>query len=478
MVHWKGDTGVKIALVHYHLRRGGVTSVLYHQAEVLRAAGEEVLIIAGEAPPEDRGFSFALAERLAYYRPEDTGTIPDAAEGLARDLVAAMEHHWGKTADIIHVHNPLILKNILLIPALQFLALRGCTLLLQNHDLAEDFRPDVYAAKWEYPENCHYAVINHRDYSYLRRAGLKEEGLHLIPNEVAPVAAAPGLARTRYLYPVRGIRRKNVGEALLVSLFIPKGRTVAITLPPIGKEGGVYKRWTETAAALGLPVEFDLGLSLSLPELFGSAFCALSTSVKEGFGFSFLEPWTADRALFGRRIDCVCGDFEEAGLRFDALYRDIKIPLVYISPGALRAKMEKAVRGVYESFGAGISARVLRMIDDDLSSGETVDFGRLDEEFQIAVIGIMAKNPAVLRDVASMNPFLRDLADWEPDGELIRSNGEVVRLMYGRERMAKILLDAYRKVLDHQVIQRISKPLLLDLYLEPLHFSLVGLGSG
>jgi hypothetical protein len=469
---------VKIALLHYHLRRGGVTSVLYHQAEVLREAGEEVLIIAGEAPLEDRGFPFARVEMLGYYRPADAGAEPDGAGALARGIVAAMEGHWGRPADIIHVHNPLILKNVLLIPALRALVLQGFTLLLQNHDLAEDFRPDVYAAKWDYPEDCHYAVINHRDYSYLRRAGLREEGLHLLPNEVVPVEAAAGLERKRYLYPVRGIRRKNIGEALLISLFIPRGRTVAITLPPIGKEGGIYRRWTETAAGLGLPVEFDLGLSLSLPELFGSAFCALSTSVKEGFGFSFLEPWTAGRALFGRRIECVCRDFEEAGLRFDTLYRDIRIPQVYISSALLRAKMEKAIRDVYEFFGAGISSRVLKMIDDDLSSGETVDFGRLDEEFQISIIEIMAKNPMVLRDVASVNPFLRDLADWEPNGDIIRSNDEVVRLVYGRERMAGILLDTYRKVLDRRVTQKISKSMLLDLYLEPLYFSLVGLGSG
>jgi hypothetical protein len=49
---------------------------------------------------------------------------------------------------------------------------------------------------------------------------------------VAPVAATAGLERNRYLYPVRAIRRKNIGEALLASLFIPKGRTVAVTLPP------------------------------------------------------------------------------------------------------------------------------------------------------------------------------------------------------------------------------------------------------
>jgi hypothetical protein len=113
--------------------------------------------------------------------------------------------------------------------------MRESRLLLQNHDLAEDFRPEVYTENEEYPANCHYAVINNRDRSFLHRAGLKPEGLHLLPNEVRSISPDPNQARTRYLYPVRAIQRKNIGEALLLSLFIPEGRTVAVTLPHYGK---------------------------------------------------------------------------------------------------------------------------------------------------------------------------------------------------------------------------------------------------
>ncbi|MDL2228680.1 glycosyltransferase, partial [Treponema sp. OttesenSCG-928-L16] len=314
---------MRVALVHYHLRRGGVTSVVHHQAKALSEAGDEVLIITGEANPDRHGIAQAVVGELQYDRlgDEDRESVLWRAEILARKIYAAMEDHWGAAADIVHVHNPLIQKNAALIPALNILNKRGQKLLLQNHDLAEDFRPDMYVGNADYPADCHYGVINSRDFSFLHRAGLKAEGLHLIPNEVVTRHAQDGLPRTRYLYPVRAIRRKNIGEALLLSLFIPEGCTVALTLPPTTeRDEKVYRFWQEFAVEHKLPVEFALGLDSGLPELLGTSLCIISSSVKEGFGFSFLEPWTAGRAVIGRRIEYVCRDFEENGIRFDALY--------------------------------------------------------------------------------------------------------------------------------------------------------------
>ncbi|MEO8206316.1 MAG: hypothetical protein ABI615_09045, partial [Chthoniobacterales bacterium] len=43
---------LRIAIVHYHLRAGGVTRVISHATKALVAAGHEVAIFAGEAPPD------------------------------------------------------------------------------------------------------------------------------------------------------------------------------------------------------------------------------------------------------------------------------------------------------------------------------------------------------------------------------------------------------------------------------------------
>ena len=393
-----------------------------------------------------------------------------------------MEARWGAAADIVHVHNPLIRKNALLIPALKLLA-GGFRLFLQNHDLAEDFRPDVYGGE-EYPENCHYGVINSRDYAYLRQAGLKAEGLHLIPNEVSSMRASPGLERTRYLYPVRAIRRKNIGEALLLSLFIPRGKRVALTLPPPEKDAAPYRRWLALATELGLPVEFELGLRHSLSDLLGGSASALSTSVKEGFGFSFLEPWTAGLPLFGRRIEYVCADFERAGVRFDGLYSSLDTPLEYLSGAetdparALALKMENALRRIYQAFGLEAPEEAVRALAADLSGRETVDFGRLDEALQEALIRRCHRDPRARRRIAGLNPLLETLGRRQEDTGLIEANRRVIAEQYGGERIAGLLLRVYQSVIDHSVIQRISKPALLALYLDPLRLSLVGISDG
>jgi hypothetical protein len=448
---------------------------------------DEVLIITGEnGTAAHSGIPVTVVEALGYdrFRPA-AGEAPEAAaEDLARGLLKAMKDHWGFPADVVHVHNPLIRKNAALIPALNILNRQGIRLLLQNHDLAEDFRPDVYYPG-EYPENCHYAVINSRDYSFLHRAGLKPEGLHLIPNEVAaasvpPAAEVPGAGppeRKRYLYPVRAIRRKNIGEALLLSLFIPQGKTVAITLPPTTqKDEAIYRRWITAAEELKLPVEFEIGAAAPLAEIMTGAVCVITTSVKEGFGFSFLEPWLADRTVIGRRIDYVCRDFEEEGVRFGSLYSDITIPTAYLSPPLVKHKIEHTLITVYKAFGLEVPVYLIKTLGDTLLSRNTVDFGCLDEDLQENIIRTLRSNKAVYQDIGDGNPFLAKLGDLSRDEALIEANKEQIRRAYGRDRIRTLLRETYRSVMTVPVTQRLSKPLLLELYLDPWKIFMVGVG--
>ncbi|MFP3042137.1 glycosyltransferase family 1 protein [Treponema primitia] len=475
---------MRIALIHYHLRRGGVTSVIMNQAQALMEAGEDVLVIAGEGEPSIPGLKRVLVEELRYDRDREIspGTsgeeLTKRAAELADAIVLAAKAHWGQEPDILHVHNPLIQKNSALLRALHILQEREPRLLLQNHDLAEDFRPDVYAKGEEYPINCHYAVINSRDRSFLHRAGLKSEGLHLLPNEVRTINATADLVRNRYLYPVRAIQRKNIGEAIFLSLFIPKGGTVAITLPPTTERDiRIYREWVEFARELGLPVEFELGMNSSLEDAYGSAQGIITTSVKEGFGFSYLEPWTAGRTVIGRRINHVCRDFESSGVQFDSLYSSLNIPMVYISSTILRKKMEQTMMSVYKRFGMDPPRYIIKMMGEDLASRDVMDFSRLDETIQRGIIQLLVSNQRVLRDIADINPFLRDLANWKPDDTVIALNQLRVPESYGREPILKLLRETYRSVLNTPVTHKIVKSILLELYLDPTQLSLVGVGN-
>ncbi len=463
-----------IGLVHYHLLQGGVTSVILQQARMLQKAGHDVLLITGDAPKESIKIPISIVPSLHY---DSFRTTQDSPESLANDIRITMENHWGTVADVLHIHNPLIRKNKLLLPAISLLQEEGIPILLQNHDFAEDFRPDVYIKDHNYPEKCHYGTINHRDFSFLHRAGCKSEGLHLIPNGVISCSITEGIEARRYLYPVRAIRRKNIGEALLLSLFIPKGKTIAITLPPTSqKDIPIYTHWKQVANELQLPVEFEIASHENFANIVGSAYCVITTSVKEGFGFSFIEPWISNKAVFGRKIDYVCQDFEEAGVSFNTLYSSIDIPLVYLSPPILRKKMEQAIISTYQAFQLEVAPYTLKMITDDLFSRDVFDFGRLDEELQTNVLYMLASNAAARQDVLELNPLIAQLENWQPDEQIINQNREVVLQAYGEERVSKILFNTYQKVQNTMVCHSISRSILLDLFLDPLKISLIGIG--
>lgn len=468
-----------IALLHYHLLRGGVSSVLRHQAELLQQAGYQVLIITGEAPAESLDIPVAVLPLLAYDSVRShTDNVEESPEALARGIQDAMQRHWGRLADVLHVHNPLLRKNRLLLPALEVLQKQEINLLLQNHDFAEDFRPDVYNGDQNYPEHCHYGVINRRDYSFLHRAGLKHEGLHFLPNAVLPLKFTNGLKRRRFVYPVRAIRRKNIGEALFLSLFLPKGATLAITLPPASTSPDLpyYEFWKRLAKELSLPVEFEVGLRESIADIMGTAQAVLTTSVKEGFGFSFLEPWTADVAVLGRRIGPICADFERDGIQFPGLYDSLDIPMAYLSPPLLRKKLEQVLSEIYTAYHVEIEGHTLKTLTDDIFSKEVFDFGKLDEEFQMDIIEMAASNSIARQDIIDINPFLETLASWDIQAQkdTVQTNKELVLFHYSMEHALNQLQMTYTRVTSSPIEHRLSKSVLLDLFLDPLKLYPVG----
>ena len=55
----------------------------------------------------------------------------------------------------------------------------------------------------------------------------------------------------------------------------------------------------------------------------------VSTSIAEGFGLGFLEPWTFGKGLCGRNIPEITKDFENLGINLQNLYS--RLSLIHIS---------------------------------------------------------------------------------------------------------------------------------------------------
>ena len=468
--------GIHALFVHYHLKPGGVTTVIQRQVSALAEFGIDAALLVGESGAHV-GASIAVEPELNY--DADGEREPDPRR--VRAIVHAIEREAGALGrdTVIHVHNPTIRKNASMLAALSEVAESGRSVLLQVHDMAEDWRPDVYASG-PYPKGALWAAINRFDQSALADAIGDPRAVVFMPNPV-PVMPGPRPApRPRgpgpVLYPVRGIRRKNLGEALLLSLFARPGASVAVTLPPNKpRDLPVYAAWRSLAAMLGAPLLFDQGQAHGLDELYAQACAVVSTSIKEGFGLSFLEPIARGRLTLGRRLDRVLPDFEEQGLSFPALYDRIGVPAGLFDEEAFVSRVSSAVVAAARSYGRPeIGADLARAVVESVLASHRAgpDFGRLDEEAQTQVLRQVSERSQARAALLAANPFLDG---WDAVADATEPAAGELLGPWSERACAERLEAAYRQALLGDGYPAPDKERLLSHYLVPGSFNGVGI---
>jgi hypothetical protein len=448
-----------------------VTTVLKQQLEAIRNECE-ILVFCGSAPAADFPAETVLIPALDYTRADRKPYDPEA---VAESISAALRNKLDGKYDVLHVHNPLLAKNKQFLNVLRALQKRKIRLFLQIHDFAEDGRPLAFFHE-PYPADCHYGVINSRDYHILRKAGLKAEGLHLIANMVNPIQSTPEASnRDNFvLYPSRVIRRKNIGEALLVSLFFQGGEKLVFTLPPNSPlDIESYRVWKSFAKERQLNVVFDAGLEKDFRMLVHSANFLITTSITEGFGFSFLEPWVYDKLIWGRKLGSVCSDFEQKGVRLSHLYDHLWVPLEWIDRNRLYAQWISCIQAIGRWYNFPVSKERIEKSFETITQNDCIDFGLLNEGFQKQIISrlLSAKEPA--ERLRKMNPFLSFPGQVPQRAELIKMNKQAVLNHYNKDSYRRRLLEIYNCVSRQRVRQRIDKTILLSEFLKLNEFSLL-----
>ena len=294
--------------------------------------------------------------RAAYARFRGLGYSAVTAQSprnTAEEVARGMMREWGRLADVLHVHNPTLNKNAQLPAILRHLQEMGITLLPQIHDLAEDGRPSAYYAGEEYPADCHYVVINSRDRDALVTSGLRPDAVHLLPNTVRPLPRVPRSPWGEWppFAPLPGPRHSEEergGSAPACGAL--RGGTHRDSPSRNPDDLMRYDDWRRYATRHELPVRFDQGLHRTLEDLMGEADAAISTSVNEGFGFAFLEPWTAGLPTVGRRLEHVCKDFEREGVRLPYLYLSLSAPLECFDAVSFRERWSMGLREAFRAF--------------------------------------------------------------------------------------------------------------------------------
>jgi hypothetical protein len=469
---------MNVAYIHHHLRPGGVTRVILDELESLKGR-VNALVITGEPPPFPAPFPWTHLPELSY---DSELKAEGSPEDLARSIAASARRAWVNDPCIFHVHNPILGKTRALVGALKILRDKGANLLLHVHDFAEDGRPELYSPE-EYPSDCHYAVINRRDYAILRDSGLEGAGLHYIPDAVRPVPVSEqgtddegfhesfrhhGTPGSIVLYATRAIRRKNIGEAVLLSLFLPPGQRLGVTLEPTGAlDRRSFDDWKGFVRDEGLQFLFGLGRAEGLGTLMAETSSMVTTSVKEGFGLSFLEPWTARKMLFGRLLEDVCRDFVERGLRLGHLYRRLRIPLKMLDMGTFERKWRRCYAERLRRYGIVPDKDMVEDFFHALRKEGCVDFGLLSEDLQRGVLRRAMRVRESRLGLVEQNPFLDGMFAAPGAGDLVEANRGIVVSEFSLEKTAARLLEAYEKVLSRQVTHSIDKEVVVSAFNAP-----------
>ncbi|MGD9289681.1 MAG: hypothetical protein PVG74_18830 [Desulfobacterales bacterium] len=469
---------MNIAFLHYHLKTGGVTTVIKQQ---LAAIGKkcQTVVFTGLPPAQPLPAEFVHIPELGYSSQYPTDFNPD---DVAETIFDAINQKFKGRCDVLHVHNPVLAKNRRFLEILNSLQKKNVPLFLQIHDFAEDGRPRDYFAD-AYPSNCHYGVVNQRDFDILRAAGLSENGLHLLANSVNPdpighLSPKYKLERPFVLYPVRAIRRKNVGEAILLSSFMGSHRSLAITLPPNSPEDKrSYQGWKAFVETCNLNVGFEKGLDHDFNTLVVSADSLVTTSITEGFGFSFLEPWLFNKLLWGRRLPDICRDFTDRGLRLDHLYTALVVPVDWIDRQRFAQRWVGCVRRAYHLFNLSIDEGLISQAFDSMTENDVIDFGILDETAQKEIIIHLISSKLAVEKLVRLNPFLSMPGNVSDSQDLVRDNRRVIEQNYNPVAYRQKLFGIYHKVAASPVEHRIDKVALAKAFLDLGHFSLLKWGD-
>jgi FMN phosphatase YigB (HAD superfamily) len=401
---------MRVAIVHYHLAPGGVTTVIESTSQALTSVGIRHVILTGAPSPQT-----AARESLPEPIPA-LGYLPECRTHTAADLLAhlrtAATQAIGAPPDIWHFHNHSLGKNALLPEVISRLAAAGERLVLQIHDLAEDGRPANYpliaseAALYPFSPRIHYAFLNSRDHRIFTDAGLPLENATLLPNSIALPRSnlpVPRSSPTILFAPIRGIRRKNLGELVFLSALAPPSTWFAVSRAPLNPAAlPIHEHWRKFAARLDLPIEFDVtdrlapaaGATSSFESWVASATHFVTTSVAEGFGMPFLEAAAHCKPLLGRNLSHLTAGHAHHGIHTGHLYDRLLVPASWIDLTLLRTELTLDLERTFRAYHRTLTQGFIDSTLTQLCRDEWLDFGNLPESLQQGVIERFRGDPA------------------------------------------------------------------------------------
>jgi hypothetical protein len=196
----------------------------------------------------------------------------------------------------------------------------------------------------------------------------------------------------------------------------------------------------------------------------------VTTSVGEGFGLAFLEPWLSGRPLAGRDLLEITSDFRANGIQLDDLYQRLLVPLEWTDVERLRAAFTNALTANAAAYGRPLSDDALEHAWRSAVDDVHIDLGRLDEPAQETVIRHLRADPGARKELSPSALSATRLP------RLIAANDAAIRAKYSLSGYGSRLASIYAQIIDSVPSSRFGHAdgdTLLDEFLAPERLTLL-----
>ncbi len=329
---------MKILFLHYSFKQDGVTRSVLNNVEGMKNFSKEIDFIFG-----GDYFVPSLPEYIKKrYIDWNSADIITEIEKISRD------------ADIIVIENPTVGTFPKATLAFKEFAEKNQDkkIIYRIHDfiddrphLFEEFRKifDNFDDIYPLSDNVLFVTLTSFGKKRLSDKGLKN--IKVLPNSIVvsdfsiePKGNLRGLLEAKGIvkgeekilsYPVRVLKRKNIEEALLLTKILNDNGEKYRLIVTIPFEEDYEREIEQLAREYNIPcsvgkaskyISFNKNNQFTVLDLYSISDLVISTSVNEGFGFAFVEPWLVGIPVIGRKLPTITEDFEDNGINLSHLY--------------------------------------------------------------------------------------------------------------------------------------------------------------
>ncbi len=452
----------RITIFHYHLLPGGVTNVILLGAKALirHFPNLQLLrIVCGTTENTDKIRSTLLQEIDA------SGLIADSLKfeiciepeigysTYGEKLSSSQEERLSRKLldkygdSFWWIHNYQLGKNPLFTAAVVHISknIPEQKMLLHIHDFPECARYDnleklkTAGVENPYPQaaGIAYCVINSRDESILKEAGLTGSRVYLLNNPVEEESSAQaavsveetGILKKRLyscysntfpginpeakmiFYPVRTIRRKNALEAGLIAAVSELPVNLIISLPGVSAQEKAYSELCESCFRQGLiPGIWGSGSDSNpdvpaYPIMLQLCDMILSSSVQEGFGYLFINSVQLGKPLMARNLDILSGISGVFPPESTYFYKGVYVPVNKTDAKAIRNRYTEKLSSLGDLISEDVIESV-RTVINSLGNSGVIDFSFLPVELQADILARVKNSEKETKEIHDLNKNL------------------------------------------------------------------------